>query len=177
MNTIPGTNVPLAVYTPTGARPFLQNESEQAQRRGLLAMVHIAKKDLALNEGEYEMILRGFKVASSGELNIPQLERLVKYLKRLGWKPVRKRRRGHDVDGRGHDAASCPRCDARLDALRARCVEVAKSMENGEKRLAGLAAKICGFASLTWCRDAAKLERLLAVLGSIKEKETQDVVG
>jgi phage gp16-like protein len=170
MNTIPGTNVPLTVYTPTGVRPYLQNASEKAQRKGLLQLIHIAKKDLGLNEGEYEMILRGFKVASSGELNIPQLERLVKYLKRLGWKPVRKRRRTQE---RGNDAASCPRSDARLAALRARCVEVAKSMDNGEKRLAGLAAKICGFASLTWCREASKLERLLAVLGSIKEKETQ----
>lgn len=166
MNTIPGTNVALTVYTPTGVRPYLQNASEKAQRRGLLAMVHIAKKDLGLREDEYEMILRGFGVASSGELNIPQLERLVKYLKRLGWKPVRKRRRGHD-------AASYHRAEAQREALRARCVEVAKTMENGEKRLAGLAAKICGFASLTWCREAAKLERLLAVLGSIKGKECQ----
>jgi len=63
--------------------------------------------------------------------------------------------------------------DARLAALRTRCVEVAKTLDNGEKRLAGLATKICGFSSLTWCRDAAKLERLLAVLGSIKEKETE----
>ena len=160
MNTIPGTNVALTVYTPTGVRPYLQNASEKAQRRGLLAMVHIAKKDLMLREDEYEMILQGFKVASAGELNIPQLERLVKYLKRLGWKPVRSRRKKRPAD-----ATAC------LDALRARCVEVAKTLDNGEKRLAGLAAKICGFSSLTWCRNAAKLERLLAVLGSIKEKE------
>jgi hypothetical protein len=58
-----------------------------------------------------------------------------------------------------------------MEALRSRCVEVAKTIDNGEKRLAGLAAKICGVASLTWCRDAAKLERLLAVLGSIKGKD------
>lgn len=160
MNTIPGTNVKLKVYAPTGARPFLRSETEKAQRRGLLAMVHIAKKDLMLRDDEYETILQGFKVASSGELSIPQLERLVKYLKRLGWKPVHPRRK-----------KAAP-TESRLAALRARCVEVAKSMENGEKRLAGLAAKICGFASLTWCREAAKLERLLAVLGSIKEKET-----
>ncbi len=160
MNTIPGTNVALTVYTPTGARPPLRNASEAAQRRGLLAMVHIAKKDLGLNSDEYEMILRGFKVASAGELSIPQLERLVDYLKHLGWKPVRSRRKKRPADH-----------DLRLEALRRRCVEIAKTLDNGEKRLAGLAAKICGFASLTWCRDAAKLERLLAVLGSIKEKE------
>jgi len=161
MNAIPGTNVKLTVYEPTGVRPYLQNASEKAQRRGLLAMVHIAKKDLMLRDDEYEMILSGFKVASSGELNIPQLERLVKYLKRLGWKPVRSRRK------KPAPAA------ARLAALRERCVEVAKTLDNGEKRLAGLAAKICGFASLTWCREAAKLKRLLAVLDSIKAKEAE----
>ena len=160
MNAIPGTNVPLTVYQPTGVRPLLRNASEGAQRRSLLAMVHIAKKDLGLNEGEYEMILRGFRVASSGELNIPQLERLVNYLKLLGWKPVRSRRRKRRADA-----------EALLRALRERCVEIAKTIDNGEKRLAGLATKICGFASLTWCRDAAKLERLLAVLGKIREKE------
>jgi phage gp16-like protein len=159
MNTIPGTTVPVR-YAPTGARPPLRNASEEAQRRGLLAMVHIAKKDLGLNEGEYEMILRGFKAASSGELAIPQLERLVKYLQRLGWKPVRSR-----VKKRPADA------DARPAALRERCVEIAKTLDNGEKRLAGLAGKICGVATLAWCRDAAKLERLLAVLGKIKETE------
>jgi hypothetical protein len=161
MNAIPGTNVLLPVYAPTGDRPPLRNKSEEAQRRGLLAMVHIAKKDLGLNSDEYEMILGGFKVASSGELAIPQLERLIDYLKRLGWKPVRSRRKKHAAD-----------TDARLDALRSRCVEIAKSLDNGEKRLVGLAGKICGVATLTWCRDAAKLERLLAVLGKIKETET-----
>lgn len=160
MNAIPGTNVPLIVYTPTGERPPLRNESEAAQRRGLLAMVHIAKKDLGLNEGEYEMILRAFRVASSGEMAIPQLELLVKYLKRLGWKPARSRRKKRPTDP-----------TARLDALRRRCVEIAKTIDNGEKRLAGLAEKICGVATIAWCRDAAKLERLLAVLGKIQEKE------
>ncbi len=162
MKMIPGTNVNFATYAPTGARPYLQNATEKAQRNGLLAMVHIAKKDLMLRDDEYEMILQGFKVASSGELDVPQLERLVKYLKKLGWKPVRSRRKKKAAPA-----------DARLAALRTRCVEVAKTLDNGEKRLAGLATKICGFSSLTWCRDAAKLERLLAVLGSIKEKETE----
>jgi hypothetical protein len=49
-------------------------------------------------------------------------------------------------------------------------VEVAKEIENGERRLAGLAMTICGVSSLTWCRDVNKLERLLAVIGKIKEE-------
>lgn len=171
MNTIPGTSVPLNVYEPTGKRPILRNDSEARQRRGLLAMVHIAKQQMGLNSGEYEMILRGFKVASSAELTILQLERLVKYLKKLGWKPVKRRikspLRPPLQRGDGGDINPC-----RLDALRRRCVEVAWEIENGQKRLAGLAEKICGVASLTWCHDAKKLERLLAVLGKIKLTES-----
>jgi hypothetical protein len=37
--------------------------------------------------------------------------------------------------------------------------------------MAGLALKICGVATIAWCKDAGKLERLLAVLGNIKETE------
>ncbi|HOK59218.1 MAG TPA: hypothetical protein PL047_09445, partial [Methanothrix sp.] len=88
---IPGTDVPLTVIRPTGVRPPLRDDFEARQRRGLLAKIHIAKKDLGLSQDEYELILTGFKVASAAELTIPQLERLVKYLKKLGWRPVRIR--------------------------------------------------------------------------------------
>lgn len=163
MNTpmIPGTSTPLTVYAPTGVRPQLRNAAEAAQRRGLLAMVHIAKKDLGLNEGEYEMVLRPFKAASSGELTIAQLERLIDYFKTLGWKPVRSLRKKRSAGDQ-----------PRLEALRGRCVETARTLGEGwEKRLAGLAAKICGTGQLAWCKDAATLERLLAVLGKIKEED------
>jgi len=152
---IPGTDVPLTVIRPTGVRPPLRDDFEARQRRGLLAKIHIAKKDLGLSQDEYELILTGFKVASAAELTIPQLERLVKYLKKLGWRPVRIRRRRAADD------------EIRLAPLRRRCVELAKSLPDGERRLAGLAKKICGVSSIVWCRDAAKLERLLAVLGNI----------
>lgn len=161
MNNIPGTDTPFPTYAPTGIRPLLANASEERQRRGLLAMVHIAKKDCCLNQGEYEAILAGFQVGSAGELTIDQLERLVQYLKQLGWKPVRKHRQAKPAGD-----------PDRLDALRRRCVEIATQMENGERRLCGLALKICGVSSLTWCHDAKKLERLLAVLGKMKLTES-----
>jgi len=154
----------------------MRNDAEARQRRGLLAMVHIAKQQMRLNGGEYEMILSGFKVGSAAELTIEQLDRLVKYLKKLGWKPVRRRRLPSPPVGEGQPQASSPSTgegkgggnDAQLVALRRRCVEIAQGMENGEKRLAGLAEKICGTAVLTWCHEVKKLERLLAILGSIK---------
>ena len=113
---IPGTDVPLTVIRPTGARPPLRDDSEARQRRGLLAKIHIAKQDLGLTQDEYELILNGFKVASAAELTIPQLERLVTYLGKLGWRPVRLRRRRAADD------------EIRLAPLRRRCVEIAKSL-------------------------------------------------
>jgi phage gp16-like protein len=128
------------------------------QRRGLLATIHIAKAEMRLTEDEYGAFLLAFKVESAKDLTVPQMEKLVELFKHHGWKPPRRRRKDN------------PNHRARLDALRRRCVEAAQEIENGEKRLPGLAKAICGVSSLTWCRDAAKLERLLAVLGKIKEE-------
>jgi phage gp16-like protein len=151
--TIPGTTTPYPVYERKGPPP-LKTDAHVKQRRGLLAKIHIAKQQMGLNSGEYEMILKAFKVSTAADLTLPQLENMVKLLKHYGWKPRKSRKAA------AHDD--------RLDALRRRCVEAAKALDNGEKRLAGLALKICGVSQLTWCRDAAKLERLLAVLGKIK---------
>jgi|GEM_PF-806382 len=153
---IPGTDFPFPVYERKGPPPLL-NDRETKQRRGLLAKIHIAKKQMGLNDGEYEMILKSFKVSTAADLTLPQLENMVKLMKHYGWKEVK--------GARGKDQGE------RLFALRRRCVEAVAGLENGDKRLAGLAEKICGTSQLAWCRDARKLERLLAVLGKIKEAE------
>lgn len=137
---------------------------DQRQRNGLLAMVHIAKKDLGLNPGEYEAILRGFKVASSASLSIPQLERLVKYLKHLGWKPLKQRRKARPDND-----------NEKLAALRARVMEEATNLDNWEARLPGLTKSICGVAALPWVHSAAKLERLLVVLSNVKNADRMQV--
>lgn len=153
---VPGTDFPFPVIERKGP-PVLHSSAEAKQRRGLLAKIHIAKEQMRLTDGEYEMILRSFRVASAADMTLPQLENCVKLLKSYGWKatpaPARKGREEH------------------LVALRKRAIEQAGKISNGEKRLAGLAQKICGTAQLSWCRDAARLERLLAVLGKIIEEE------
>jgi phage gp16-like protein len=156
---IPGTTFPFEVIERKGP-PKLLTDRETKQRRGLLAKIHVAKKQMQLNKGEYEMILRSFKVASAGDMTIDQLEGMVKMLKSYGWKPTifQSGRRG----GKTED---------QLIALRARCVEAAREITNGDKRLAGLAEKICGTSQLVWCHSVPKLERLLAVLGKIKSRE------
>jgi len=159
--TIPGTNKPFKVYERTGPPP-LKNDAEAMQRRGLLAKIHIAKKEMGLNEGEYEMILRSFKVASSGDMTLRQLENMVKILKYYGWKPVRR------FKGKGSRGAENK---AQIEALRKRVLMEAQGLPNWETRLAGLVKSLCGVAVLNWVDSAAKLERLIAVIGSIKDKE------
>lgn len=153
---IPGTEYPFPVYERKGPPPLLIDR-EIKQRRGLLAKIHVAKKQMSLNEGEYEMILKSFKVCTAADLTIPQLENLVKLMKHYGWKEIIRRKPGKNPE--------------QLIALRRRCVEAAAGLENGDKRLAGLAEKICGTSQLVWCLDARKLERLLAVLGKINEED------
>jgi|SRR5450759_5765921 len=156
IQTIPGTDYPLTVYERKGPPP-LKNRAEIKQRLGLLAKIHIAKAQMGLNGGEYEMILRGFKVSTAADMTIAQLENCVKLMKSYGWKEISLRKSDANPE--------------QITALRKRCVDLAREIPNGEKRLAGLAEKICGTAQLTWCRDIKKLERLLAVLGKIIEEE------
>jgi phage gp16-like protein len=57
-------------------------------RRGLLALVHCARKDLALSEDTYRAVLEQVAGASSArDLDDRQLGKVVDHFKRLGWKP------------------------------------------------------------------------------------------
>ena len=60
---------------------------QRAMRRGLLAKVHIAQKDLRLSDDQYGAILGRFKAASAGALPVRDLETLVRLFKALGWEP------------------------------------------------------------------------------------------
>ncbi len=56
--------------------------------RDMLAKIHIARKDLALDEDAYRGLLRRVAgVASSRDLSDRQADAVITELKRLGWKP------------------------------------------------------------------------------------------
>ncbi|MEG6552056.1 regulatory protein GemA [Desulfocurvibacter africanus] len=55
-------------------------------RKGLLAKIHIAKKDLALSDPEYRVMLSElFGVDSSSRLTVPQLSQLLNHFVSRGW--------------------------------------------------------------------------------------------
>lgn len=67
-------------------------------RRGLLAMVHIARKDLGLDEDSYRDMLEAVAgVRSASELDDAALLRVVENCKRLGWVPRAPKERRSDA--------------------------------------------------------------------------------
>lgn len=73
-------------------------------RKGLLAKVHIAKAQLGLDDADWRAILEErFGVNSSALLSLGQLETLVTYLEKSGWKPTRARK-PYDRHGKPHVA-------------------------------------------------------------------------
>jgi len=137
------------------------------ERKGLLARIHIAKKQLGMTDEEYRAAMSPFGVESAGQLTIPQLEDFDRYLQDLGWRPVKK------ANGKRQQAKV-----TQLEALRERARAIAGDLENGEARLRGLTLSICGVNDLAWCVDVAKLKRLLTVLEKYRQgQENQLTMG
>lgn len=128
------------------------------QRKGLLGKIHIAKKDLGLPDEHYRAILSGLGVDSAADLDIRGLEKLVEYLKYLGFRPYRKRKRSP--------------VEQRITALQNRCRELADEMEGGHYRLAGLIKSKGGVDTLEWLRDTAKLKQIIAIMEKYKRQES-----
>ena len=128
----------------------------QQQRNGLLALVHIAPKDLGMTEEERLSALERYSVTSSGALSIPELEQLLKYFESKGFvkKPAAKGQRS-EVGGQ-------------VTALQDRIRSIVQDMENGEARMTGLVKAKCGVDDLRFCRDVKKLKQVLRVMTLIK---------
>jgi phage gp16-like protein len=60
-------------------------------RRTLLAKIHIAKKDLGLNDDAYRAVLAANGVESSKDLDTKGLEKLITHFEKLGWVASPKR--------------------------------------------------------------------------------------
>jgi hypothetical protein len=131
----------------------------QRRRNGLLALVHIAKKELALRDEEYRDVLKYWGVTTSAQMSIPELEELVEYFESLGFK---KKVPADRELGAGA---------GQLTALRERVREEAGKLNNGEQRLKGLVKKIAKADDLKSCRDVKKLKQILKVVRLLQDRE------
>jgi hypothetical protein len=131
----------------------------QERRHKLLALVHIAKKEIPLSDDEYRDIIAYWGVGSSADLSIPELEELVKYFESLGFKKK-------VTDPRDPGAGV-----GQIKALRERIKEEAGKLNNGEERLRGLVKKIAKENDLNACRNIKKLKQLLKVIRLLQNRE------
>jgi len=82
----------------------------------LLAKIHIAKKELALDDEIYRDILyRKFKVTSSKALSDSQALVLIYHFKNLGWVPKSKPKKYDDQKGDGY--SSTPAQKRKIEAM------------------------------------------------------------
>lgn len=135
----------------------MQSPQEKSRRNKLLAMAHIAPKELGLDgEDVREILAREFKKNSRADLTEMELGYLIDWFRQHGWQAQSAKRR-----------VQSDQCEI----LRTRVYETASHIHNGDRRLRGLAKKILGVDALAWCRDVKRLQRLLAVLEKIKKTE------
>jgi Bacteriophage Mu, GemA protein len=135
------------------------NNKIHRRRNGLLALVHIAKKELALRDDEYRDVLKYWGVTTSAQMSIPELEELVTYFETLGF----KKKVSADKDlGSGI---------GQIKALKERVRAEAGKLNNGEQRLKGLVKKIAKTDDLKSCRDVKKLKQILKVVRLLQDRE------
>lgn len=126
------------------------------ERQGLLAKVHIAIKELGLDDETYRQILADrFSVTSSALLGRKELEKLVRHFESCGWVPQKKRGTK----------------ESQLVSLRRRIYGVARSMNLERNRLQGMCRLICSVDDPACCRDAGKLIQLLAAVENLRRRE------
>lgn len=148
-----------------GGRRKLPGGLEQ-QRKGLLALVHIAKKEIGLDDETYRDMLEGrWGVRSAADMRIGQLEDLVQHFKEMGF-----RKKKSVVNGPLSVATNRPRTTdyeprtSQIEVLHGKILERAFVIERGEQRMIGLVKKHCGVDRLEWCRDVGKLKQVLRVM-------------
>jgi len=139
-----------------------KSREDAGERRRLLALVHIAAKDIGLGDDQYRGLLAAlFKTSTAAALSNDELRKLVAYfMKEFNW-----RHKG-SFAGKGSERSQ-------IKALHLRLSGFISEIPNGQKRVGSLCRKICGVDRIEWCKDLGKLKRLLAVLGNIVRIESE----
>ena len=131
----------------------------QERRNRLLALVHIAKKEIPLSDDEYRDVIAYWGVDSSADMSIPELEELVKYFESLGFK-----KKVPDARDPGSGVGQ-------IKALQERIRAEAEKLSSGEQRLKGLVKKIAKADDLKSCRNVKKLKQVLKVVRLLQDRE------
>ena len=139
----------------------------RADRQGLIRLIHVAKRDLQLDDDTYRAILQ--RVAgkeSSSDLNISELEKVLEHMKRSGFK-VRSKGKAPRTAKQAKAKPSRPLAqDAESRKVRAlwlflHQLDVVKNPS--EEALAAYVKRIAGVDALQWI-NGEQAERLIETM-------------
>lgn len=123
-------------------------------RKSLLAKIHIAKKDLGLDDDTYRAILeRLADQDSAASCTVPQLVQVVAYLRKLGWQGPPAKKSSH-----GKPAAR-PEAAGYLDKIEALLAEAKRPWSYA----VGIAKRMYHTDKLEWL-NADQMRGVLAAL-------------
>ncbi|HEY5209616.1 MAG TPA: regulatory protein GemA [Stellaceae bacterium] len=114
-------------------------------RRKALSLIHIARKDLALDDGTYRALLeRVTKHRSAADCGDAQLMTVLDEFKRLGWQPVSKAKRSGATPCHNSPLAG------KIRALRRSLYYLGELRDSSEQALAHFVDHTTGVARLEW---------------------------
>jgi len=115
-------------------------------RRKLIAAVHIAKKEMALEDASYRALLeRVGGASSSADMGEPQLQAVLTEFERLGWRGSKAKRVGR----RGRAQASSPQA-TKARALWLNLWNLGELRSSDEAALSAFLKRQCGVEALQW---------------------------
>ncbi|MBK7106856.1 MAG: DUF1018 domain-containing protein [Ignavibacteriae bacterium] len=136
-----------------------------------LAKIHIAKKELKLNDDNYRILLSNFNVISSKDLSFNDAEQLLKIFIQLGWKPKEKElKKEKDLENKTKYDELNPRpfgfaSPGQLRKIEAMYHDLSKS--NSNEGLNKLIKRIVKIDHITWLKKK-DVPKILKCLDEIK---------
>ena len=118
-----------------------------------LAKIHIAKKELAMDDDAYRALLQNIaRVASAKDLTPVQAGRVLDHMKQCGWKPKNSKKTGKRPNPPSDKAALICKIEAQL-------TEAKRPWAYAD----GMAKHMFGVDKVDWC-ELDQLKRIVAAL-------------
>lgn len=128
-----------------------------SSRKGVLAQIHIARKELALDEDTYRQMIAtvtGGK-RSCSDCNVAELHKIVQHMKERGFK-ARPRKRVAQYPGKPHNLKAQPM----LQKIEALLAELKAPWSYAD----AIAKRQFGIQRVAWLKEPSQLRALIAAL-------------
>ena len=139
---------------------------QPSNRQRLIRLIHVAKRDLSLDDDTYRSILQRFgRKESSSDLTVPELEQVLEHLKRSGFKVRSKGKPAKPKAVKAKPSRPLAQ-DAESKKIRALWLflhELGAVKNPSEEALAAYVKRIAGVDALQWI-SGEQAERLIKTM-------------